>query len=379
MQQEHTNTIIIGAGPAGLACAACLHKKGVPYLLLEQSGNVGNSWHHHYDRLHLHTHKKVSALPYLSFSKESPKYISRDAFIQYLHLYTHHFGIKPLLQQKVKKVFQQDDEWQVTTEEGKTFTSKNVVIATGNTAVPRWIEWPGMANFKGSMVHSREYKNGKVYSGKKVLVIGFGNSACEIAIDLYEHGALPTLSVRSPVNIIPRDIKGISVSKVGAGSGWLAKNFPQVADVFNKPVLGLAVGHYKKYGLQQLPYGPAVQTVKYGTSSMIDTGTLALIKSGHIAVRPGIKAFTTEGVQFTNGSSERFDAVVMATGYTTSLQNILHDTSSLLNERGRPLVSGKESAQKGLYFCGFYVSPVGMLYEISGEAKKIAAHISQKK
>src|SRR5687767_11668674 len=106
MDEIQTNTIIVGASAAGLACATCLKKRGISYLLLEQHPHVAHSWRNHYDRLHLNTDKKFSSLPYLSFPADSPTYVSRDEVVLYLERYAQTFGIKPLFNQEVISVQQ---------------------------------------------------------------------------------------------------------------------------------------------------------------------------------------------------------------------------------------------------------------------------------
>jgi len=109
---------------------------------------------------------------------------------------------------------------------------------------------------------------------------------------------------------------------------------------------------------------------------LIDVGAIDLIKRGRIAVRPGIEAFTGDGVVFTDGSRQPFDAVIVATGFRPRVNAFLRDASAAHDAEGTPSSSGRE-ALPGLYFCGYYVSPTGMLREIAREAKRIAAAIAR--
>ena len=95
MPQQRTNTVVIGAGPAGLACAACLQRRGIEHTLLEREPTVGSAWRRHYDRLHLHTNKRLSQLPHLGFSRDVPRYPSRQQVIDYLESYAEHFDLRP--------------------------------------------------------------------------------------------------------------------------------------------------------------------------------------------------------------------------------------------------------------------------------------------
>jgi hypothetical protein len=158
----------------------------------------------------------------------------------------------------------------------------------------------------------------------------------------------------------------------------LGKLPPSVADVLAAPLLKLAIGDLTKYGLKKLPYGPNTQIVRTGRIPLLDMGTISLIKQGVLKVVPAIEQFTKAGVMFTDGQDYLYDAVVLATGYRPNFELFTSEIGKALDGKGQPLCSGQESSLKGLYFCGFYVSPTGMLREIGLEAKKIAHSIKLK-
>jgi cation diffusion facilitator CzcD-associated flavoprotein CzcO len=248
-----------------------------------------------------------------------------------------------------------------------------VVLATGNTQRPRLPSWPDRELYSGELLHSSRYSNGSRFEGRTVLVVGFGNSGGEIAIDLCEHGARPTLAVRSAVNVIPRDMFGVPVLAVGIAMSPLP---PGMADFLARPLLALTVGDITELGLRRLPYGPKRQIAEHGRIPLIDVGTLDLIRNGRITVAPGIRRFTPRGVVFEDDREAEFDAVVLATGYEPALRELLPNGSAALDEHGNPRSSGRE-LDRGLYFCGFYVAPTGMLREIGIEARRIAASIQR--
>jgi cation diffusion facilitator CzcD-associated flavoprotein CzcO len=196
---------IVGAGPSGLAVAACLKQRGITPLVLERGAEVASVWRSHYDRLHLHTAKGGSALPGMAFPSEYPRFISRVQFIAYLESYTRHFALQPSFGEPVSRIAPNSGDWVVTTPR-RELTSRHVVIATGYTRVPVQPTWPGLDRFRGEVLHSSRYRNGAAWKGRRVLVVGLGNSGGEIAIDLHEHGASPTIAVRSPVSVIPREL-----------------------------------------------------------------------------------------------------------------------------------------------------------------------------
>jgi indole-3-pyruvate monooxygenase len=363
--------VVVGAGPAGLALGACLREAAVPTILLERSESVASSWRHHYDRLHLHTDRRISSLPYLPLPAGSPRYVSRDQFVAYLESYAERFGLDIRLGQDVTSVAREDDGWRVVTPP-RTYASDTVVVATGNARVPRAPAWPGVDAYRGTVIHSSQYVNGSGFAGQRVLVVGFGNSAGEIAIDLHEHGASPSLSVRSAVNVIPREILGISSISVSLTQTRLPAS---VADRLNAPLLRMTIGDITSLGLRKLPYGPSTQVREHGQIPLIDIGTIDLIRSGRIRVRPGIERFTEDGAVFEDGTTETFDAVVLATGYRPRVDEFV-EAPDTFDDEGSPLASGTESAAQGLYYCGFHVSPTGMVREAGLEARRIARAIA---
>jgi indole-3-pyruvate monooxygenase len=369
------NTVVIGASAAGLATAACLSRAGVPHVVLEQHPHVADAWRHHYDRLHLHTIRGLSGLPFHPMPKTYPRYPSRDQVVAYLDDYARRFSIEPKFGQRVSSVRRDGDDWVTESEQGERIVSRNVVVATGYTRVPHEATWPGRDQYRGEVVHSSRYGNGKRFRGKSVLVVGFGNSGGEIAIDLHECGAKPTLAVRSAVNVVPRDLFGVPILAIGIVMRALTA---RMADVAALPLIRASIGDIGDIGLRKLPYGPNVQIREHARIPLLDVGTVALARQGHIRIAPGIRRFTSEGVEFDDGSRAAFDGVVLATGYRPALAQFLEVADQVTNEAGVPPKSGRETLP-GLYFCGFYVSPTGMLREIGIEAKRIAASIAKKK
>ncbi len=124
------HTIVIGAGPAGLAVGACLKQAGISCIILEQSDKVASAWHRHYDRLHLHTDKRNSGLPFFPLPKEYPRYPSRLQVITYLESYARKFPLDIRFQQQVTSALCVNDLWEVQTQNG-LYRAKNLVVATG--------------------------------------------------------------------------------------------------------------------------------------------------------------------------------------------------------------------------------------------------------
>ena len=364
------DTIVIGAGPAGLACAAALRKIGKSVVVLEQADKVGSSWRRHYDRLRLHTPKRHSGLPGLPMPDHYSNYPSRDELIAYLEQYAEHHLIAPRFGARVLGV-KRRDRWIVETETA-SLTADNVIFATGIAGSPFRPDWPGIESFPGPVLHSSEYINAKPFAARRVLVVGLGNSGGEIAIDLADVGSNVSVSVRRPVNILPRDLLGIPII------AWaiLQRSLPpSLVDTLNAPILRLAIGDLEKFGLRRPAKGPTAQVVDNRKIPLLDIGTVDRIRRRMVAVRPGIKRISGANAHFDDGTHEAFDIIIQATGYRPNLRPLLPDHQDVLDRSGGPLTCGNTTPHVGLFFCGYIPVTTGQLREIGLEAARIARAI----
>ena len=371
---KQPKVLIVGASISGLASAACLKKQGIEYTIIEKHSHVASPWRNHYQRLHLHTNKRVSSLPYKKFGSGIPRYPGRQQVVDYLEDYTNEFNILPLFNTEAKSIKKLNDHW-VTETNTENFQSKYVIIATGAFGKPKPMHFKGIESFTGKILHSADYKTGKAFEGQKVLVVGFGNSACEIAIDLYEQGAVPFMSVRSPVNIIPRDVLGIPILEI---SQWMSKLPPRMADIVNAPLLRILIGDITKLGLKKMPYGPFEQIHRDASVPVLDIGTVKHIRQRHIKVLGDISHIENRIVYFTGGEKQEVDAIVAGIGYYRGYADILEVDPSRFEDLKAPVAKQKYFGHDGLYFCGFYISPTGQIKEIGNDAKEIAKNIAKR-
>jgi indole-3-pyruvate monooxygenase len=371
---KQTNTLIIGASISGLASAASLQKQNIEYIIIEKQNQVATPWRNHYDRLHLHTNKRCSNLPYKKFERIIPRYPSRQQVVDYLDDYRKEFNISPVFNTEAISVKKEGGHW-ITETAGNSFKSKYVVMATGLYDKPKPISFKGVETFMGKIQHSYEYKTGKDFKGQNVLVVGFGNSACEIAIDLYERSAIPSMSVRSPVNVIPRDVLGVPVLELSLLLNHLS---PRVADTVSVPLMRLLIGDLGKLGLKKMPYGPLEEIRRDGNAPVLDIGTIQHIREGHIKIYDDINYIEVKTIHFKDGKKEIFDAIVAATGYQRDYAEILDVDKSRFEDL--KVCAGKQKyfGKDGLYFCGYWVSPTGQIREIASDAQKIARDIATK-
>ena len=365
---ENPDAVIIGAGPAGLAAAASLQMQGLRAVILDKADKVGSVWRRHYDRLHLHTDRGHSGLPGLAISPAYGRYPSRSQFVEYLDLYTRRFDLKPVFNAAVNAVRREGARWRIDVGTD-SYVAPIAIVATGWADFPYSPTWLGMETFKGEVLHSSAYRNPKPYAGKRVLVVGFGNSGGEIALDLAESRVDVTLAVRGPVRILPRDLLGLPILTWAIAQSHLPA---RVADFINAPAIRLAVGSIESLGLKCAAKGPRQMIEEDGRVPLLDVGTVARIRSGAIKVRGDIDRLTSDGVVFKDTGPENFDTIVLATGFRPDLRGLLPDAKGVLDPQGKPLVSGKPTAEPGLFFCGAIASPTGQLREIGIEATRIA-------
>lgn len=206
--------VIIGAGPSGLAAAACLKQKGIPSLILERADCLASMWQlKTYDRLRLHLPKQFCQLPLMPFPKGLPSYPTKQQFLAYLKAYADHFDIKPAF---CKTVVSAEFDgvckfWRVKTQEimkkevvatTTEYVCQWLIVATGENAEEVVPQIEGMEEFQGPILHTSLFKSGSMFCGKKVLVVGCGNSGMEVCLDLCNHNAQPSLVVRDTVSIL---------------------------------------------------------------------------------------------------------------------------------------------------------------------------------
>jgi cation diffusion facilitator CzcD-associated flavoprotein CzcO len=180
---ENSDAIIVGAGPAGIACAASIGARGLKATVLGKANTVGSVWRRHYDRLHLHTDRGHSGLPGMTMPRNYPTYPSRAQVVEYLEHYARHFGIQPAFNTTVLRIARDGSQWRIDTDRGVASASV-VVVATGWADFSYRPSWRGSDIFRGDLIYSSEYRNTSPYFGQRVLVVGFGNSGREIALDL---------------------------------------------------------------------------------------------------------------------------------------------------------------------------------------------------
>ncbi|GAB3655043.1 NAD(P)/FAD-dependent oxidoreductase [Ramlibacter alkalitolerans] len=374
MQPVATPVLVIGAGPAGLATTASLLEHGIRPEVIERGEAVGQSWRGHYRRLHLHTVKEHSGLPRRGFPAHYPRYVAREQVVDYLADYASHFRIEPRFGEEAVAITRVDGRWRTACRSGLQVLSQAVVLATGANNRPHEPAYPGQSQYGGRVIHSRSYAEPSPYGGQRVLVVGMGNTGAEIALDLAQAGTDVTLAVRSPVNMVLRDVLGRPTQV----TAMLLARLPRpIAFAIAGKFRDWTIGDLRPYGLRTPRASPLQQLMEEGRTPVIDVGTLRLIRQRRIAVRPGLESFTADGVRFTDGRSEAFDSVILATGYRPDVHKLLAGVHVPLDERELPRDVIGTGALAGLYFVGFDLrQPGGLLRSIGQQAREVAAAIA---
>ncbi|KAM3735443.1 hypothetical protein ACB098_10G088400 [Castanea mollissima] len=336
---EEQVTIIVGSGPSGLATAACLSQQSIPYIILEREDCIASIWKKYsYDRLHLHLAKQFCELPHMSFPVSYPTFVPKKIFIQYLDDYVSYFNISPMFQRTVESAEYNEvsKRWIVkarnaSSGEVEKYCAKFLVVATGETTNPYTPEVEGLNTFPGEVLHSTQYKSGKEFKNKNVLVVGSGDSGVEIALDLANHGAKTSIIFRSPY-------------------------FPlSLVDFLMLMLSKLVYGDLTKYGITRPTEGPFFMKVKYGKYPVVDVGTYNKIKSGEIQVLPAeILQIKGNDILFENGKLHPFDDIVFCTGFKRSTNLWLKGDEYLLSEDGlpKPIYPNHWKGKNGLYCVG---------------------------
>ncbi|CAL5079965.1 unnamed protein product [Urochloa decumbens] len=372
--------IVVGAGPAGLSVAACLRAKGVPSVILDRADCVASLWQRRtYDRLRLHLPRHFCELPGMPFPDHYPEYPTKRQFVDYLEAYAAQAGVEPRFNQAVTSARYDAAAglWRVRADdavsgEATEYIGRWLVVATGENAECIVPEFEGAKEFGGPVSHVQEYKSGEAYRGKRVLVVGCGNSGMEVCLDLCDHNALPAMVVRDSVHVLPREMFGVATFSVAV---FLLRFLPlRLVDMILVFLARLFLGNLEKLGIRRPAGGPLELKNSRGRTPVLDIGALARIRSGDIEVVPGIRRFFRGGAELADGRRVAADAVIFATGYHSNVPQWLKG-SDFFTEDGYPRVPFPHGwkGESGLYSVGFTRRG---LSGVSSDAVKVAHDIA---
>jgi dimethylaniline monooxygenase (N-oxide forming) len=362
---------VIGAGSSGITVAKALHQRGVAFDCFEKGSDIGGMWRYEndsglssaYASLHIDTSRDNLGYSDFPIPKDMPDFLSHAQFLKYLESYADHFGIRKLVTFKtaVEAVQQASNgRWNVRLSTGEVRGYGKVIVANGHLWDPRTPAFAG--EFSGETIHSHYYRTAAPFEGKSVLVVGLGNSAVDIAVDLCRRASDVTISTRRSAWIMPKYLFGrptdqwskLISRKLRLPTRWTRKIMARL--------VRLGVGDQSRFGLKK-PAHPM-----WREHATLSQELLPYLGHGWIKVKPDIRQLDGREVEFEDGSRKRFDAIVHATGYRTSfpfLDKSLFDPETEAGDLYRRMVSLKHP---DLIFAGL-VQPVGPtipLVEIQG-------------
>ncbi len=303
---------IIGGGPSGLSGAKNLKDQGIPFDAYEAAEDLGGLWNIKnknstvYESAHLISSKRMTEFDDFPMKDEVADYPHHSDLLEYFKDYATHFGLYEHynFNTKVIKLEPQNDLWSLTTELGETKLYKGIIIANGCLSHPNIPNIPG--KFEGEFLHSNAYKNPSIFEGKKVLVIGAGNSGCDIIVDAVHRANHVDMSVRRGYHFVPKYIFGKPADTIG-GAFTLPRFLKQKIDKW-------LLNTFFVINPQRLGF-PDPDHKLYESHPIVNTLVLYHLGHGDIRIKKDVVSFNGKNVEFKDGSSEEYDMVLCATGY----------------------------------------------------------------
>lgn len=357
--------LIIGAGPVGLAMAAALKSEGVAYDQIDANAGLGGNWYKGvYKDVYLLSSKSSSAYADYPMPADYPEFPSAAQVLRYLRDYAQARGIdKGIEYNKAvdRAVPQSDDSWLVTFADGEQRRYKGIVVCNGHHWDPRIPQYPG--TFDGEFIHSKDYHDGSQLAGKRVLVLGGGNSGSEIACEAARVGMSSDISLRGGQWFMPKTAFGKPLTDLKL---WY---LPQpLQKLLLRGIVWTHFGDYRKYGLQWPTHGMFDRHTAFGTEIM------AYLERGRIKPRREIERFDGKTVEFKDGSSGQYDIIVAATGYRNSFPFLPEGLIDVKGDIVQIYAGAFPDKVKNLYIIGSQ-QPRGGFGSLLTPAAKLYAHM----
>ena len=366
---------VIGAGPSGITAIKNIREQGLHVVAYDFNADVGGNWIYNeseshssvFETTHIISSKSLSAYADFPFDPEVADYPSHSELRNYFQAYARYFDLYPLIEFNTLVVSCQrkpNGDWAVTTTckgQEKTELFSDLVVCNGHHWQPNYPSYPG--KFTGQFMHAHQYKKAAPFEGQKVLVIGGGNSACDVAVETSRVSSKTAISWRRGYRILPKFIMGKPSDVIASKMTFLPvrlRNF--LAGIMIK----IATGPNQWYGLPQV-------THKFGaTHPTVNSELLYKIRHGKVTPKPDIERFEGKKVHFTDGSQEEFDTVVACTGYV--LAHPFFDPAVIDYSQGPVPLYLKmfHPTYDNLYFIGMF-QPLGCIWPGAEQQSKLAA------
>ena len=374
---------IIGAGSSGIVAAKILHERGIPFDCYEKGSGIGGLWRYQNDNamsaayrsLHINTSREQMQYSDFPMPAGYPDFPHHSLILKYFESYVDHFGFRERVtfQTSVLQVDPQEDgTFRVETEQNGRRNSAEyaaVLVANGHHWKPRWPAFPG--RFYGQVMHSHDYRTPEDLAGKRVLVVGMGNSACDIVCEVSRVAQSTFMSVRRGAHVIPKYIFGMPLDQVISGWVWRYVPRPLFQKIFDISVR-LARGRVTQYGL------PKPQHKILQSHPTISSDLLNLVGQGKIQIRPNVERLGGNGVHFVDGRQADVDTIIYATGYEVSIPFLDSEILDTCDNQVRLFKHVVHTRTPNLYFIGL-IQPWGALMPLAEEQSNWVADLLEGK
>lgn len=315
---------VIGAGSSGIAAVQVLVARGIPVDCYEIGSRVGGNWWYGndnglssaYESLHINTSRDLMTYEAYPMPRDYPDYPDHRRIQAYFESYAEHFGLYQHIRftTKVERVLPAPDGqpgYDVNLDDGTTARYRWVLVANGHHWHARWPSPPFPGDFAGVQMHSHDYKTPDVLAGRRVLVLGIGNSACDIAVESARVAERTFLAMRRGAHVIPKYVFGRPTDQVGKAVAKMPLPLG-VQRPMHALTLRLARGRVEGFGL------PTPDHRLLEAHPTVSSDLLTALGHGDVAVKPNIARLDGEKVVFADGSVEAVDVIVYCTGYHIS-------------------------------------------------------------
>lgn len=369
----HADVCVIGAGSSGITAVQVLQSRGVGFDCFEVGSGVGGNWRFGndnamssaYESLHINTSRQLMEYAAHPMPESYPDYPSHRQIAAYFDDFVDHFGLRGLItfRTEVTRVEPLEEGYAVTVRdrgggEPETRTYRHVVVANGHHWDPRWPEpsFPGAETFPGEQVHAHHYRNAESLAGKRVLVLGIGNSACDIAVESSRVAASTDLAMRRGAHILPKYMFGMPTDHLTDSP--LARGPVRLQQLAMSVLLRLSQGKVTDYGL------PKPDHAVLHAHPTVSQDLLNRLGHGDIGVRPNIERFEGSKVFFTDGQAAEYDVVVYCTGYKVSFPFLTDAVVRAEDNRVDLYRRVVHPDHPGLYFVGL-IQPLGAIMPLA--------------
>ena len=329
--KNNRSVAVIGAGPAGLAAARSLKSAGIPFVVYEKHSDVGGIWDQNnegspmYDSAHFISSRTMSGFAGFPMPATYPDYPSHIQILEYIRDFARSFGLYEHIRfdSKIRTVARHGQLWRVELDSGEKRDFRGVICASGSTWIENLPRWPG--EFSGEIRHSRGYRSIREFMGKRVLIVGAGNSGVDIACDAAQAASAAYLSIRRGYHFVPKHTFGKPTDVFAARQPPLPLRLRQW---LFQTIIRIHLGDTRRLGMPE----PDHRILE--SHPIMNSQIVHYLQHGDIEIKPDIDRLDGDRVLFNDGTSVEVDIILCATGYTMEIPYL--EPGSIPIHDGRP-------------------------------------------